>query len=62
LHIQSKECPIGDGDTAVAQCARMALGQYDTEEVAIIRRQLLDYCALDTLAMVRLHQRLLEIA
>lgn len=54
--------PIGDGDTAVAQFARMALGQYDTEEVAIIRKQLLDYCALDTLAMVRLHQRLLEIA
>jgi predicted RecB family nuclease len=53
--------PIGDGDTAVAQFARMALGQYDTEEVAVIRRQLLDYCALDTLAMVRLHQRLLEI-
>jgi predicted RecB family nuclease len=53
--------PIGDGDTAVAQFARMALGQYETEEVAVIRRQLLDYCVLDTLAMVRLHQRLVEI-
>lgn len=53
---------IADGDAAVAQFARMALGQYDTEEVAVIRKQLLNYCALDTLAMVRLHQRLLEIA
>jgi hypothetical protein len=54
--------PIADGDAAVAQFARMALGQYDTEEVAVIRKQLLEYCALDTLAMVRLHQRLLDIA
>ena len=57
-----KGLPIADGDAAVAQFARMALGQYDTEEVAVIRKQLREYCEMDTLAMVRLHQRLLEIA
>jgi len=54
--------PIGDGGTAVAKFARMALGQYDSDQAAEIRRQLLRYCHLDTLAMVELHRRLLEIA
>jgi predicted RecB family nuclease len=54
--------PIGDGDTAVAKFARMAMGQYDAEETAEVRQQLLDYCELDTLAMVRMNQCLLEIA
>ncbi len=53
---------IADGDAAVAQFARMALGQYEAEEVAVIRKQLREYCEMDTRAMVRLHQRLLEIA
>jgi hypothetical protein len=39
----------------------MALGQYDAGEVAIIRKQLLGYCEMDTRAMFRLYQRLLEI-
>lgn len=54
--------PIGDGDTAMSTYARMAMGQYDGDKVAEIRRHLLQYCRLDTLAMVRLHQQLLEIA
>ena len=54
--------PIGDGDTAVAKFARMALRQYDTDQAAEVRRQLLRYCHLDTLAMVELHRRLQEIA
>jgi len=53
--------PIGDGEAAIAAFARMAMGQYGVNEVADIRRRLLDYCRLDTLAMVRLHHRLLEI-
>jgi hypothetical protein len=32
---------IGDGDTAVAKFARMALGQYDSDQAAETRRQLL---------------------
>jgi hypothetical protein len=54
--------PIGDGETAVTKFARMALGQYDSDQAAEIRCQLLRYCHLDTLAMVELHRRLLEIA
>ena len=54
--------PIGGGDTAVAKFARMALGQYSSTEAAEIRRQLLTYCHLDTLAMVELHHRLLGIS
>ncbi len=38
------------------------MGQYDTDQAAEIRQQLLKYCHLDTLAMVELHCRLLEIA
>lgn len=54
--------PIGDGDIAVAKFARMALGQCDSDQAAETRCQLLRYCHLDTLAMVELHRRLLEIA
>lgn len=54
--------PIGDGDTAVAKFARMTLGQYERDQAAEVRRNLLTYCRLDTLAMVELHRRLLEIA
>ena len=54
--------PVGDGDTAMSTFARMAMGQFDGDQVAEIRQQLLDYCKLDTLAMVELHRRLLEIS
>ena len=54
--------PIGDGDTAVAKFARMALGQYDGDKRGEIRQQLLVYCRLDTLAMVELHRKLSEIS
>jgi len=54
--------PIADGDTAVAAFARMAIGQFDPDQATEIRQELLEYCKLDTLAMVELHRRLLEIA
>jgi len=54
--------PINDGDTAMSKFGRMAIGQYDRGQVAEIRQQLLEYCGLDTLAMVELHRRLLEIS
>lgn len=53
---------IGDGDTAVAMFARMAKGQFSPQQVAEIRKALLVYCKQDTLAMVRLHERLLGLA
>lgn len=52
---------IGDGDTALAMFARMAKGQCLAEEVPTIRANLLAYCAQDTLAMVRLHERLIGL-
>jgi hypothetical protein len=49
---------VRDGDTAIARFARMANGTISGEDVALTRKQLLDYCKLDTLAMVRLHETL----
>jgi hypothetical protein len=53
--------PIADGDTAVAKYARMARGEIVGEAAQEVRQALLEYCKRDTLAMVRLHERLLEL-
>jgi len=52
------ELGVADGDTAIMRFARMARGEVSAEEVDVIRRELLDYCQTDTLAMVRLHETL----
>lgn len=50
---------IAEGDSASAAFAYLALGKYETEaEMDAVKRNLLDYCARDTIAMVRLHERL----
>jgi hypothetical protein len=49
---------IGDGDSATAAFARMAWGQCSDEDIRRIRRDLLAYCAIDTLGMVKLHAAL----
>ena len=49
---------ISNGDIAVARFARTAMGRCSTEEVARMRKDLLEYCKQDTLAMVRLHESL----
>ncbi len=54
------ELAISDGSSAMAAFAYLAIGKYGDDEVETIRRDLLEYCAQDTLAMVRLHQRLSE--
>lgn len=53
---------IGDGDAAISHFARLALNQYADVETAQIRKSLLEYCKLDTLAMVRLHEQLWQRA
>lgn len=53
-----KGLAIADGDTAIARFARMARGETTSAGVAETRVQLLEYCRLDTLAMVRLHDAL----
>jgi CRISPR/Cas system-associated exonuclease Cas4 (RecB family) len=52
---------IADGDTAMVAFALMAKGMIRPEEMAQKRRDLLKYCMLDTLAMVRLHEKLFEM-
>lgn len=52
---------IGDGDTAVAKYARMARGEITGGAANGVRRDLLKYCGQDTLAMVKLHERLVKI-
>ena len=53
------ELEISDGDTAMAVFAMMAQGKYKKEEVEELRKKLLDYCKHDTLATVKLHERLI---
>jgi Domain of unknown function(DUF2779) len=53
---------IADGETAITRFARMARGEITSRDVEATRRHLLDYCALDTFAMLRLHETLYEIA
>jgi hypothetical protein len=53
---------IADGDTAITRFARMARGEISGIDIDATRRSLLEYCKLDTLAMVRLHEALLELA
>ncbi len=57
--VQYEELGIREGDSASAAFAYMALGKDPDPETT--RKNLLEYCKLDTLAMVKLHQRLNEI-
>ena len=47
---------IADGDTALVTFAMMAQGKMDTGEMERKRAALREYCKMDTLAMVRLHE------
>ena len=51
---------IKDGDSASATFAYMALGRYSDEDIEHLKKDLLAYCAQDTLALVKLHERLYE--
>jgi len=42
--------------------ARMARGEVSGAAVGVTRQQLLDYCKMDTLGMVRLHETLCRLA
>jgi hypothetical protein len=49
---------VNNGSDAIAVFANMARGEYSVTECGQIRNDLLAYCKLDTLAMVRLHEKL----
>lgn len=52
---------IGDGDTAMATFALMAKGFFEPGEAEKKREEMLEYCKQDTLAMVRLHEKLAQL-
>lgn len=56
-----KELPVADGSTAIMRFARMARGQIAPADIEQTRRDLLQYCKMDTYAMVRLHEKLYEM-
>ena len=60
--ISYESMAIADGDTAITKFARMARGEIVGDEAEHARQNLLDYCKLDTLAMVRLHDALQALA
>lgn len=52
---------IAEGDSANAAFAYLALGRYsEGDETEVIKNKLLRYCERDTLAMVKLHEKLTE--
>ena len=51
---------IADGGDAMAVFTYMVKGYYEEGQIEQLRRDLLEYCKLDTLAMVRLHSMLGE--
>jgi len=51
---------IGEGGSAMAAFAYLARDIWQGEEAEAIKKQLLKYCGQDTLAMVKIHQRLIE--
>lgn len=53
---------ISGGGSAMAVFAYMAMGRYDDEQAAELKHHLLEYCKRDTLAMVYLHERLVDFA
>ncbi|MBA7673142.1 hypothetical protein ES703_81330 [subsurface metagenome] len=55
-----EDMDVSNGQDASATFAYMAKGKYDEEEAKEKRKQLLEYCKLDTLAMVKLHEHLME--
>lgn len=53
---------IANGDDATGVAGLRAMGRIGDAEWDLHRRQLLDYCRVDTLAMVRLHEALAALA
>ena len=51
---------IGEGESAMVTFAYLAMGRYEGERAEAERQNLLQYCKRDTLAMVKLHERLDE--
>jgi len=53
---------VGDGGAAVAAFAKLASGGATDDEIQAVRTALLEYCKMDTLAMVRVLHTVRELA
>ena len=52
---------VSGGEDALGLFSLMRVGRVPQEELAARRSELLTYCKLDTLAMVRVHEELLAV-
>jgi hypothetical protein len=52
---------IRNGRDAVAAFAFMTIGVYNNKKIEQTKYNLLKYCAMDTLAMVHIHQFLINV-
>jgi predicted RecB family nuclease len=57
-----KSLKVGNGRDASAAFAFIAMGFYDDKKAEDMKKNLLKYCAQDTLAMVRIHEFLFDVA
>jgi CRISPR/Cas system-associated exonuclease Cas4 (RecB family) len=53
---------IGEGAGAAAEFAFIAMGLYDKQKAEETKKHLLKYCALDTLALVKIHDFLTSVS
>lgn len=53
---------IGEGGSALSMFAYMAMGMYSREKEEEIKKNLLEYCKRDTLALVKMHKFLFDIS
>jgi hypothetical protein len=53
--------PINDGGKATSEWGRMVFELNDETEKEMIRQQLLEYCKLDTLAMVEIYRKIKDL-
>ena len=53
---------IGEGGVALSAFAYMAMGLYSEEKIKETKQNLLKYCKQDTLALVKMHKFLYDVA
>lgn len=56
------ELKIGEGGIALSAFAYMAMGLYDDEKIKETKKNLLEYCKQDTLALVKMHKFLDDVS
>ena len=53
---------IAEGGSALSAFAYMGVGLYNEEQIAETKKNLLEYCKQDTLALVKMHRFLAQAA